>query len=408
MSLWGNLSGIFRGSEVRASAQSATGSGTLDAWYQTMFGKAKPGRRIVTPESALRVMAVYASTRILSESMASLPIGVYQAQGERRVRLTGHPLCDVLGGIANGNNSTFEFVESGQAHLALRGNCYAEKELSGKGEILALHPMDPDKVNVRYNRADRRFVYDYEGTSFFAGSVLHIRGFSLDGLMGLSPVSLARETLELAMSAEDVGNEAFSEGFVPPIVLEVDNRADKDQRKTYRKEWVELTKDRKQGPPVVSGGMKIHTLRVSMEDLQFIQSRKFSIAEIARLFRVPLHMLAELDRATFSNVEHMSMEFVKYSLLPWIKRWEQRMNMSLLSEQERKKGIYMKFNLDALLRADTKTRYEAHRIAIEGRFATPNEVREKEEQDPYDGGDQFWAPLNQAPVSNPRFTGKDT
>lgn len=381
-----------------------SGTAPAEPWLVRLFGggKSRSGQ-YVSPESALRVTAVYAATRIIAESMASLPINVYQKKGDTRALVQEHNLVGLLHDSPNPNNTSFEFVEMGQAHLSLRGNAYSFIEGNGKGEIQGIYPQHPDKTTVRYDEGSRTFVYDIDGNRDIpARQVLHIRGFSLDGLVGLSPIALARETIGLALAAEELGSEAFAEGFVPPVVLEVTEKANKDQRDTYRRQWTELTRDRRAGPPVISGGTKLHTLRVSMSDLQFLETRRFTIAEIARLFRVPPHMLADLEKATFSNIEHQSLEFVKYTLAPWIKRWEQRMNMSLFSGGEREKGLYVKFNVDALLRGDIKSRYEAYKIGLESRILNANDCREMEDMDAYDGGDEFWAPLNMAPVGVPR------
>ncbi len=401
----GAAAAAFR-SPLVASTQASPTSGTAPAepWLVRLFGGGKTrAGQYVSPDSALRVSAVYAATRILAESMASLPISVFQFKDGRRTRVQQHNLVGLLHDSPNPNNTAFEFFEMGQAHLCLRGNAYAFIEGNGKGEIEGLYPQHPDKVIVRYDRDRNLFVYDIDGEQNIpARQVLHVRGFSLDGLVGLAPIALARETIGNALAAEQLGGEAFAEGFVPPVVLEVAEKAGKDQRDTYRKQWVELTSDRRRGPPVISGGTKLHTLRVSMADLQFIETRRFSISEIARLFRVPPHMLADLERATFSNIEQQSLEFVKYTLSPWIKRWEQRLNLTLLSGRERELGIYIKFNVDALLRGDIKSRFEAYKMGVEARILNANECRDMEDRDAYDGGDQFWAPLNMAPVDVPR------
>jgi HK97 family phage portal protein len=373
------------------------------SWFGRLFmGGRGGGRPYVSPDSALRVSAVYAATRILAESMASLPIGIFQLKDGKRTRVSQHNLVGLLHDTPNPNNTAFEFVEMGQAHLCLRGNAYSYIELNGAGEVDGLYPEHPDRVTVLYDRESNQFVYQIAGQKVPASQMLHIRGFSLDGMVGLSPVALARETIGIAISAEELGAEAFAEGFVPPVVLEVAEKASKEQRDTYRKQWVDLTRERRAGPPVISGGTKLHTLRVSMADLQFIETRRFSINEIARLFRVPPHMLADLEKATFSNIEQQSLEFVKYTLAPWIKRWEQRMNLSLLSRAERQRGLYLKFNVDALLRGDIKSRFEAYKMGLEGRILNANECRDMEDRDGYEGGDSFWAPLNMAPVEEPR------
>lgn len=402
---FGAAAQAFRTPAIAASAGGSVDmpvSGTAPAqpWLMRIFGggRSRSGQ-YVSPETALRVTAVYAATRIIAESMASLPISVYQKSDGKRSQVYEHNLVGLLHDAPNPNNTSFEFVEMGQAHLSLRGNAYSFVEWSGKGEVDGLLPQHPDKTTVRYDRDRKLFVYDLEDErNVPARQVLHIRGFSLDGLVGLSPIGLARETIGLAMAAEELGNEAFAEGFVPPVVLEVPEKQGKDQRDTFRRQWVDLSRDRKAGPPVVSGGVKLHTLRVSMSDLQFLESRRFSIGEIARLFRVPPHMLADLEKATFSNIEHLSLEFVKFTLAPWIKRWEQRMNLTLFSDAERAKGLYVKFNVDALLRGDIKSRYEAYKVGLESRILNANDCREMEDMDRYDGGDEFWAPLNMAPV----------
>lgn len=396
---------------ISASAGGEQGIATsASPWLTRVFGGARSSSgQVVTADSALRVMAVYSAVRILSESMACLPINLYQADGTKRSRVTEHSLVGLLHDSPNGNNTAVEYVEMKQAHLALRGNAFSFVELSGKGEVTGLIPQHPDTVVTRYDKATRTFTYDIDGvTGIPADQVLHIRGFSLDGLNGISPIGVARESVGLAMAAEQVGAEAFNEGFVPPVVLEVTEKATQDQRSSYRKQWVELTKNRREGPPVISGGMKMHTLRVSMQDLQFIETRRFSIGEIARMFRIPPHMLADLERATFSNIEQLSLEFVKYTLAPWIRRWEQRMNLTLLSSDERAKGLYLRFNFDALLRGDIKSRYEAYKIGLESRILNANECREREDMDRYEGGDVFWAPLNLAPVDVVRKTNGET
>lgn len=399
---FGAAAHAFR-SPISASADvplPPSGTAPAQPWLTRLFGGGKTrSNAYVTPESALRVSAVYAATRILSESMASLPIGVYQLKDGQRQRVTEHNLVGLLHDSPNPNNTAFEFVEMGQGHLSLRGNAYSFIDVNGKGEIDGLYPEHPDRVTVMYDRTNNLFSYQIESEKIPASQMLHIRGFSLDGMVGLSPIALARETIGTAISAEELGAEAFAEGFVPPVVLEVAEKQSKEQRETYRREWTDLTKNRRGGPPVISGSTKLHTLRVSMADLQFIETRRFSISEIARIFRVPPHMLADLEKATFSNIEQQSLEFVKYTLAPWIKRWEQRMNLSLFSGAEREKGLYLKFNVDALLRGDIKSRYEAYRIGLESRILNANACRDMEDLDPYVGGDEYWAPLNMAPVS---------
>lgn len=400
-------SAAFRSPDIMASdpAQSSGVSASgVQPWFTRLLGGGRTGSgQYVSPDSAMRVSAVYAATRIIAESMASMPIAVYEKKGDKRTKVDDHPISYLLNDAPNDNNTGFEYIEMGQAHMCLRGNCYSRIDVSGRGELLGLQPYHPDKVAPRYDKASKRFTYDIDGeVGVPASQVLHVRGFTLDGLLGVNPIELARESIGLAMAAEQVGAEAFAEGFVPPVVLEVAANADKPQRATYRKEWVELLRKRREGPPVISGGMKLHTLRVSMADLQFLETRKFSVIEIARLFRVPPHMLADMAAATYNNVEQFSIEFVKYTLAPWIRRWEKRFQMSLLSEADLARGLYIKFNVDGLLRGDTKSRWEGYKIGREIGGLNGNEIRAMEDRDPYEGGEIFLEPLNMVPAGTPR------
>lgn len=361
----------------------------------------------VTPDSALRVMAVYACVRILSESVASLPLKLMKKEKSgKRIVADGESLYELLHVAPNGQMTAYDYKEMKQAHMGLRGNAYSIIERDGKGVVQSLLPQTPDNVLVRRS-ADGQIFYDFPGveSGVPARRVFHTKGFSLDGLVGLNPIALARETIGLAITGEKAQAEAIGRGVVPPAALEVAGNPDKKQRADIRESWREIHSGNRNDIAVLGNGMKLHDLRINMADLQFMESRKFQVTEIARMFRIPPHMLADLERSTNNNIEHQGLEFVKYTLMPWLVRWEQRANFSLLSDAERAEGFYFKFNFDALLRGDVKSRWEAHRVAREIGALNANEIRELEDRDPYVGGDAYLEPLNHQRVGQPRGEG---
>lgn len=405
----GILSKFTGRTELKADSSGGT-SWKPAGWLIGLLGGGKSiSGEYVTPDSALRVMAVYTCVRILSESVASLPLVLMKkdksAKG-KRVRAEDHPLYELLHGSPNNQMTAYEYKEMQQAQLCLRGNAYSIIERDGRGQVTGLFPQAAD-ISTPRRSADGSIFYDFSGVeaNVPARRVFHPRGFSLDGLLGLNPISLARETIGLAMAGEKASAEAVGRGVVPPAALEVAGNPDKKQRADIRESWREIHSGNRNDIAVLSSGMKLHDLRINMADLQFMESRKFQITEIARMFRVPPHMMADLERATFSNIEHMSLEFVKFTLMPWLIRFEQRADLSLLSEDERDQGYYFKFVFDALLRADTKTRFESYRIGREIGVYSANDCREMEDRDHYDGGDVYLEPLNMQQAGKPREKG---
>jgi HK97 family phage portal protein len=223
----------------------------------------------------------------------------------------------------------------------------------------------------------------------------------------LNPIELARETVGLAITSEKAGAEAIGRGTVPPAALEVAGNPDKKQREDIRQSWREIHSGNRNDIAVLGSGTKLHDLRINLADMQFMESRKFQVTEIARMFRIPPHMLADLEKATFSNIEHQDLQFLKYTLMPWLARWEQRLNLSLLSEDERAEGYYFKFNFDALMRADMKSRFEAYRTGREIGAYNANEIRALEDRDPYEGGEIYLEPLNMHRAGEPRTKGQE-
>lgn len=346
----------------------------------------------VTPDTAMRVMAVYAAVRVLAETVAQVPLITYRRDGRNKERATDHWAYRLLHDQPNTWQSSFEFREMMMGHLALRGNAFAFKA-KVREEVHELLPLHPDRVAVTQNEK-WGLVYTVKlgnGAPVTLGpsDILHLRGLSSDGFTGLSPIGLAREAVGLAIQTEKHGAQLFGNGARVAGVLSTENVLKEEQIKMIRESWKSAHGgENRLGTAVLDAGMKYQQMSLSSEDAQFIESRKFQISEIARLFRVPPHMIGDLDKATFSNIEQQSLEFVTYTIGPWTRRWEQALMMQLLPERERE-DIYFEFLLEGLLRGDIKSRYEAYQIGITNGWFSPNEIRERENMNPREGGDEY-------------------
>jgi HK97 family phage portal protein len=353
----------------------------------------------VSPETSLQVAAVYACVRVIAESVAALPLITYQRLERGKARAGTHALYSLLHDAPNSEMTAMEFRETLTAHMALRGNAYAEIEYSNGGEVVGLWPLRPDKMKVE--RRNRRIVYDYtlpdqtRPVTLPAWRVLHLRGLAYDGLVGYGPIYLMKQAVALALGAEEFGARLFGNGTKPGVVLKHPGRLSAEAQDRLRKS----TEDRHQGLSrahrlmILEEGMDVASIGVVPEEAQFLETRKYQSVEIARAFRVPPHMIADLDRATFSNIEHQDLAFVKHSLRPWLVRWEQRISQSLLTAQERR-SYFAEHLVDGLLRGDIQSRYTAYNTGIQAGFLTRNEVRERENLNPLDGLDEPLEPLN--------------
>jgi HK97 family phage portal protein len=236
----------------------------------------------------------------------------------------------------------------------------------------------------------------------FADEILHIHGFSRDGIVGLSPIAYARESIGLGLAAQEYGARLFANNTTPKGVIEYPGKFKNQDTLNRLKEQIEsahrgLTNSHRM--LILEEGMKWAQTGIAPEDAQFLQSRKFQIAEIARIFRIPPHMLGDLERATFTNIEHQSIDFVVHTIRPWLVRWEQEIMRSLLLPSQQKTH-FAEFNVDALLRGDIKSRYDAHAVGIRNGWLNADEVRQLENMNPIpDGkGQQYMVPLNMAPA----------
>jgi HK97 family phage portal protein len=270
-----------------------------------------------------------------------------------------------------------------------------------RGKIIELIPLDAARIVISRNARGRLdFDYNTETASYKFGQeqIWRIAGMGKDGVVGLSPISLARESLGIAVSAERSAGKLFSNGNQSQIALEFPSMMTQEQADRLREQWASqyAGTDNAHKPVILEGGMSAKSLGMTAGDAQFLESRKWQIAEIARWFRVPLHMLNELDRATFSNIEHQSIEFVQHTIRPWLVRIEQTISRDLLNNEERQLGYYVAHSVEGILRGDTASRYDAYGKAINDGWMSRNEVRKLENLNAADGLDEYLTPLNMA------------
>lgn len=351
----------------------------------------------VNPETSLRVSAVNACVGVISSTLACLPLKLYRRKGNDKEQAVDHPLYPVLHDAPNDLQTSCEFRELMQSHVCLRGNSFARVRRNGAGNVVSLEPLHPDRMTVIENGGKPFYAFTHRDGSreiFNGEELLHIRGLGPDGIMGYSPITLARESIGLSMATEAHGARFFGNGARPGGVLEAPSTLTPQQMKQIREDWQQAHSGQNQSRVgVLFGGMKYNAISMSNEDAQFLETRQFQITDIARIFRVPPHKIGDLSKATFSNIEHQAIEFVTDCMLPHIVRWEQRMNRVLLTPSERRE-YFVKFSIDGLLRGDLKTRYEAYRIGREGGWLSPNDIRELEEQNRIADGDGYLQPLN--------------
>ncbi len=358
----------------------------------------------VTEETALSIASYFCGVRLLSETLGSLPLHVYRRTKDGKERAPNHPLYKILHSAPNPEMSSMSYIESLMFWRCMRGVGYSEIVTGGDGRIKALWPIEARLV--RRDRLKKRIIYRITMPSgservLFEDEVLAIPWFTRNGLDALSPIAYNRETFGVAIAQQEFSARTYGHGNFLGLVL--GRKAKIPEPEVKRVE--EALKQRHQGSGnahrsfILPEGMEIINDKLAMppEDLQYIQSRKFGIADTARILNIPLHKLKELDRATFSNIEQQQIDFVTDTIRPHAVRFEQEMSRKLLTEDERNEGYFIEFNMDALMRGDTKNRYEAFRIACQpGGWMSRNEVRAIENMNRVDGLDEILQPLNSA------------
>ena len=378
------ISGLFRSRDKPTN--STNGSG-----YRFLFGGSNSGKN-VNERSAMQMTAVYACVRILSESIAGLPVHLYQyVDSGSKQKALEHPLYRLLHDEPNPEMTSFVFRETLMTHLLLWGNAYAQIIRNGKGQVVALYPLMPNRMSVDRDDKGHLFYHyqmqDSDAPTAKSGTVilkptdvLHVPGLGFDGLVGYSPIAMAKNAIGLSIATEEYGAKFFANGATPSGILEYPGTVKNPEaiRESWNAGFGGSSNAHKVA--VLEEGMKYTPIAISPNEAQFLETRKFQIDEIARIFRVPPHMVGDLEKSSFSNIEQQSLEFVKYTLEPWIVRWEQSLNRALLSETE-KAAYFVKFNVDGLLRGDYQSRMNGYATARQNGWMSANDIRELENLD---------------------------
>lgn len=370
--------------------------------FSLLFGRTTSGKT-VNERTALQTTAVYACVRILSETIASLPLHVYRYTEGGKTKDTEHALYTLLHDEPNPDMTSFVFRETLMSHLLIWGNAYSQILRDRSGQVIGLYPLLPDQMSVHRSEKGKLYYvynrYEEDNPNFQEkGSivlsqeeVLHIPGLGFDGLIGYSPIALAKNAVGMTLACEEYGASFFGNGANPGGVLEHPGIL-KDPGKV-RDSWNAVYQGTRNAHKVavLEEGMSYKQIGIPPEEAQFLETRKFQINEIARLFRIPPHMVGDLEKSSFSNIEQQSLEFVKYTLDPWVVRFEQALKKSLLLPEE-KKTHFIKFNVDGLLRGDYQSRMNGYAIGRQNGWLSTNDIRKLEELNPIpseEGGDLY-------------------
>lgn len=406
----GVFSKIFRARDKPTN--SLTGSR-----YIPWMGGTNSGKH-VSERTAMQITAVYACVRILAESIAGLPLNVYRyGDNDSKVRATDHVLYRLLHDEPNPEMTSFIWRETAMTHLLLWGNSYNQIIRNQRGDVIGLYPLMPERMKV--DRDDRgNLYYEYmmqmdDGAKVKQGSVrlnpkdvLHIPALGYDGLVGYSPIAMAKNAIGLSIAAEEYGAKFFADGGTPKGVLTLPNLV-KDMDKA-RESW-NAGFNSGGNVAILEKGAQYTPISINPQDAQFLETRKFQVDEICRIFRIPPHMVGDLEKSSFSNIEQQSLEFVKYTLNPWVSRWEHSMNRALFNDKE-KEDMFIKFNVDGLLRGDYKSRMEGYAIGRQNGWLSANDIRDLENMNAIpaeEGGNAYLVNGNMIPITRAMKGGDD-
>jgi HK97 family phage portal protein len=404
-----NLLGLFRSRDKpggRPSPQNAVSA--APAFY---FGSSGAGKS-VTARSAIQVSAVYACVRVIAETIASLPLHVYENTDSGSVKAQGHPLYRLLHDEPNAEMSSFVMREVMLSHLLLWGNSYSQIIRSGRNHVVGLYPLLPDRMEVDRNSAGT-LTYIYTTTEgrtvrLAPEEVLHIPGLGFDGVIGYSPIALEKSAIGLGIAAEEYGSKFFANGATPAGVLTHPNTV--KNPKALRESWNAAYGGSANANRVaiLEEGLRFERISMPNNEAQFLETRKFQVSEICRIFRVPPHLVGDLEHATFSNIEHQSISFGVHTIRPWLVRIEQSMNRALFSDKE-KGRFYVRINMDGLMRGAYKERMEGYAIARQNGWMSANDIRDLENLNPLsdaDGGNAYLVNGNMILITTAEMGGK--
>ena len=376
------------------------------------FGSSVAGKS-VTARTAIQVSTVYACVRVIAETVASLPLHLYEETDEGSRKAVKHPLYRLLHDEPNPEMTSFVFRETLLSHMLLWGNAYCQIVRNGRGQIISLYPLLPDRMEVdRDKNGSLIYIYttaDGKRTSIHPVNILHIPGMGFDGIVGYSPIAMEKNAIGLGMAAEEYGSRFFSNGATPSGVLTHPNTVKNPAG--LRQSWNAAYGGNANAGRVaiLEEGLKFERISMPNNEAQFLETRKFQVSEICRIFRVPPHLVGDLEHATFSNIEHQSISFGVHTIRPWLVRMEQSMNRALISDNE-KARFHTRFNMDGLLRGAYKERMEGYAIARQNGWMSANDIRELESMNPIseeEGGSAYLVNGNMVSISQALKSNKE-
>jgi HK97 family phage portal protein len=389
---------------------------TVSDWYKRngyyriagLGGYSSHSGKVVTPDAALEAAAVYACIKILGEDMGALPFFLFRRSADRTrtEKALDHPLYEVLHDMANPDTTAGEFVETLTSHAALKGNGLGKIGRDRRGQVVALWQLMPQNVEVVHgdNGLSYKIHENKEWKPYPREGVFHLKGFTLTGLAGDDILSRARHVIGLTLAGQEYAGRFFSQDAGAGIYLQRPAGAPKlgaegaARIKEAWKNWHQSVSQSHE-PGLLQEGMTAQRLDPDHQKLQLLDSRLFQILEACRLWRIPPHKVAELSRATFSNIEEQQIEYVSQALNPWRNRWRQTTHRCLLTKQERREE-FAEHNVEALLRGDFKTQSEGWGRMLEKGVTSINEVRTLLNLNPVDGGDKHFIQLNMQSITD--------
>lgn len=366
-------------------------------------GAATASGQSVSEQKSLTIPAFWAGVRLLSNDIAALPLGVFRrTEADGREPDRDHRVWPILHIEPNEDVTAFVWVQVSMGHLLTWGNAYSEIVRDGAGRVRELRTIEPDRVEVK--RVNGRILYrvtmkDGGQQTITAPNMLHVPALGWNGLVGYSPVRTHRETLGLSLAQSDYGSRFFSNDSRPSAALIHPGKLSPSGVKNLRDMWEQQHRGSANAHKVavLGEGVQYEQTGIPPEDAQYLEMMKFSVTEVARIIGVPPHKIGDLEHATFSNIEHEEIAYVRHSIVPWARRIEQEFDRKLFMDAERRTH-FTKFNLNSLLRGDTLSRFEAYRIAREGGWMSANDILRKEDENPIPDGDTYLVPLNMTPA----------
>ena len=370
-----------------------------DFWYRPVSGS----RNYVSQDSAMRISAVWACVRVIAETIGSLPLGVYRRNRDGRELDRNHALYYLLHNSPNPDMTAFEFWELAAKCLCLSGNFYAQMFTNQRGDVTELRPLSPSSMRVFRDPETGVLVYQHNSQMFTSSDILHIPGLGYDGerdLTGYSPVSYMAQALGMTQDAEGYGANFFKNNATPPAYMTVPQALSNEARGNLQSWLMDNYGGVKNAGKigVLEQGAEIKTVAINHRDMQFLELRQYQKADICSIFRVPPHMIQDLTRSTNNNIEHQGIDFATHTIRPWLTRIEKRINLQLFGPREAA-IYYAEFNMDALLRGDAASRANYYSAMRNIGALSANEIRSKENMNPYAGGELYLVQGAMVPVS---------